>query len=161
MSMAHVALKNEHKKYEKLDYMIRAKLYKGLNQGTQHITSIYDDEKYKLNHVQCAYCGKTGKLTLDHLISRKNGGSDSSDNLVYACRECNSSKNDTDLIVWCYSNNRFPPILVLRRYLKLAYESFWENDYLELPYEKFSLCCNIFHLDLLPYEFPLPQNLIL
>lgn len=30
MAMAHVALKYNHINYEKLDYIIRAKLYKGL-----------------------------------------------------------------------------------------------------------------------------------
>lgn len=159
MAMAHVALKNGHEKYETIDFMIRAKLYKGLNTGTNHIASIYDDEKYKLSNVKCAYCGETNSLTIDHLISRSKGGVDSGENLVYACSHCNSSKYNRDLLEWCMDKGAFPPILILRRYLKLAYLHFEENRYFELPFEQWEKCCNIFRLDLLPYEFPAPEFL--
>ena len=157
--MAHVAIKNGHTKYERTDYMIRAKLYKGLNEGTQHISSIYEDEKYKLSNVKCAYCGASDNLALDHLTPRYNGGKDSGENLVYACKSCNSSKNNKDLIVWRKDNNCFPPILTLRRYLKLAYCYLEGNGCLELPYEELVSSCEIFRIDLLPYKFPAPSEL--
>lgn len=159
MAMAHVALKNNHIKYETIDFMIRAKLYKGLNDGTQHIASIYDDEKYKLSNICCAYCGKKGVLTIDHLIPKFCGGIDSGENLIYACKECNSSKNKKDLIEWCLSKNTFPPVLVLRRYLKLAHLYFAQQGFLELPFNELENCCHLFRLDLLPYSFPSPENL--
>lgn len=40
----------------------------------------------------CKYCGSPGPLTLDHVIPRSQGGSDEPQNLVPACRSCNSSK---------------------------------------------------------------------
>lgn len=40
----------------------------------------------------CVYCGLSVDMTLDHVIPRSRGGSDSVDNLVPACRSCNSSK---------------------------------------------------------------------
>lgn len=92
MSMAHVALKQSHEKYETLDYMIRAKLYKGLLENKMCISSLYDDEKSKLNNHVCCYCGSQHNLTLDHLIPRYAGGIDSGDNIIYACKSCNSSK---------------------------------------------------------------------
>lgn len=157
--MAHVALKNGHARYEQSDYMIRAKLYKGLNCQTMHIASIYEDEKYKLSNIKCAYCSATERLSLDHLFPRSLGGTDSGENLVYACSFCNSSKNNKDLLVWCVEKQVFPPILVLRRYLKLAYRAFETNGYLDFPFEEFTSCCSHFRLDLLPYEFPPPKAL--
>ncbi len=44
------------------------------------------------NH-KCAYCGKKLKrLTMDHVIPISKGGAHSCDNVVPACRHCNSSK---------------------------------------------------------------------
>ncbi|WP_080681919.1 HNH endonuclease [Sorangium cellulosum] len=49
---------------------------------------------------RCVYCGTTPppKLHGDHLIPRHRGGPESGDNLVWACRSCNSSKNARDLL---------------------------------------------------------------
>lgn len=44
---------------------------------------------------RCAYCGKRGKLTQDHVIPLSKGGGTVRDNIVPACRSCNSSKNDS------------------------------------------------------------------
>ena len=60
------------------------------------------------------------KLHGDHLIPRHRGGAESGDNLVWACRSCNSSKGGRDLLEWHASRNGFPPLAVMRRYLKLA-----------------------------------------
>ncbi len=46
------------------------------------------------NHT-CQYCGKHGgDLTLDHITPRSRGGKNSWENIVTACRECNSRKRD-------------------------------------------------------------------
>jgi 5-methylcytosine-specific restriction endonuclease McrA len=46
------------------------------------------------NHT-CQFCGKHGgDLTLDHVIPRSRGGRNSWENIVTACRECNSKKRD-------------------------------------------------------------------
>lgn len=43
---------------------------------------------------ECAYCGETAD-TVDHVISRHHGGDMwSPDNLVAACKRCNSAKGD-------------------------------------------------------------------
>lgn len=159
LSMAHSALKNHHQQYNRVDYMIRAKIYKGLNNGTMHITSLYEDEKCKLNDIKCVYCGTNEMLTLDHLVPRFRGGEDSGDNLIYACKSCNSSKNKKDLVDWYNEKNEFPPILVLRRYLKLAYKYFEGNGCFEYSYKSIDRLCDMFRLDLLPYEFPEPKDL--
>lgn len=44
------------------------------------------------NH-QCQYCGQTNPpLTLDHIIPKSRGGSESWDNLITACVKCNNRK---------------------------------------------------------------------
>jgi len=59
----------------------------------------------------CEYCGVTeinagGELTIDHYQPQARGGSDSLDNLVYACHRCNQYKADywavssTDPLLW-------------------------------------------------------------
>ena len=46
------------------------------------------------NH-KCQYCGKkTGTMTTDHIIPKARGGSDSWENLVCACLECNNKKGN-------------------------------------------------------------------
>jgi hypothetical protein len=42
----------------------------------------------------CVYCGNTKYLTLDHLVPLSRGGSNDEENLVTACRPCNSKKRD-------------------------------------------------------------------
>ena len=42
---------------------------------------------------KCVYCGHSGKrqpLELDHMVPKSHGGTDRYDNLVAACRTCNS-----------------------------------------------------------------------
>ena len=48
----------------------------------------------KFNH-RCAYCGKDGKLEMDHVIPITGGGPTTKDNIVPACRSCNSKKRNT------------------------------------------------------------------
>ena len=139
--------------------MVRAKLFKGLNDGNMNISSLLDDEKYKLNNSKCCYCGSDSSLSIDHLIPRNVGGEDSGDNFVYACKKCNSSKNNTDLIQWYLSKGEFPPILVLRRYLKLSYLYFQKNKITDKPYQQIDNYTNTYMINLLPYEFPEPELL--
>ena len=42
---------------------------------------------------RCAYCG-AGATTIDHVIPRSRGGSDSWENLVACCLRCNNTKGD-------------------------------------------------------------------
>ena len=48
----------------------------------------------------CAYCGRAGKLTQDHIIPVTRGGGYSIGNLLPACQPCNSSKRNKLLIEW-------------------------------------------------------------
>jgi hypothetical protein len=52
---------------------------------------------YKRDNYECVYCGSNKNLTLDHVIPQSKGGKDGWDNLVTACRLCNSEKADLTL----------------------------------------------------------------
>jgi len=49
----------------------------------------------------CQYCGKTALAgEADHILPLSKGGSDTLDNLVWACSECNAQKKDMTLREW-------------------------------------------------------------
>jgi len=48
LAMAHTAVVRKQSQYEVFNYIIRAKLYKGLKGGTMNMRTIFDDEKIKL-----------------------------------------------------------------------------------------------------------------
>lgn len=49
---------------------------------------------------KCCYCGKSGKLTKDHLQPLKEGGALEIANVVPACSSCNSSKKANQWLSW-------------------------------------------------------------
>lgn len=48
----------------------------------------------------CAYCGNQTKLSHDHFIALSKGGEYTMNNIVPACKNCNSSKRDADFFEW-------------------------------------------------------------
>ena len=42
---------------------------------------------------KCAYCGKSGRMTIDHVIPVVRGGQHTVKNIVPACAACNSEKH--------------------------------------------------------------------
>jgi hypothetical protein len=124
--------------------------------------TLYDDEKVKFTYPQaCCYCGKTETITIDHVIPRMKGGEDCTDNLVWACRSCNSSKGGRDLLEWHQLKNLFPSILLLRRYVKLVARFCVEHEILETPLAVATQQDLPFKLELLPYGFPALSTLTL
>lgn len=49
---------------------------------------------------RCAYCGKVAALTQDHVVPLSAGGPHHIDNVVPACKSCNSRKRTQSLVVW-------------------------------------------------------------
>ena len=158
LAMAHSAITSKADKYGPRHYMVRSKLYKGLNNQTMKVGPLADDERLKMILPQaCCYCGSREYLSVDHLIPTKRGGANTGDNLVWACRGCNSSKCANDALEWLAARNQFPPLLLLRRYLKLAIELGRERDMLpaklaDEPHVPFSLTA-------IPRYYPLPGQL--
>ena len=158
LAMAHSAITAKSEKYGRMHFMVRARLYAGLNKGTMNIGPLADDERLKMILPQaCCYCGSRESLSADHLIPTKRGGANTGDNLVWACRSCNSSKCARDALEWLADRNQFPSVLLLRRYLKLAIEMSREREIVdtlvsaapELP----------FSLSAIPTTYPLPSQL--
>jgi 5-methylcytosine-specific restriction endonuclease McrA len=57
----------------------------------------------------CMYCGKPGN-TVDHIIPLNKGGAVADvENMVTACKPCNSSKQDKLLIRLAYRNPKYFP----------------------------------------------------
>lgn len=91
------------------------------------------DERIKLNG-RCLYCGRAAD-SIDHVIPRLAGGPDAADNLIPACKACNSSKGATDLCIWA-DGKGFLPLSVLRRYLVLSWNWTERNGLLDATVEQ-------------------------
>ncbi len=162
LAMAHTAVEKKQEKYEMFNFMIRAKLFKGLKDGTMNMRTIFDDEKIKLQTGQiCNYCGSTEKLALDHIFPQKYGGQDNAENLIFACRTCNSSKGKKDLIEWMIFRGQFLPLMIIRRYLKLTFKYCIENDLIDKQIAELKDLELPFKIELLPTSYPKPNLLTL
>ena len=162
LAMAHSAVDKKASKYGVGNFMIRAKLYKGLKDGTMNMRSIFDDEKVKIQTgIFCNYCGCSEKLSLDHIFPRKFGGKDDADNLILACKSCNSSKGKKDLMEWMVIKGIFLPLMVIRRYLKLTFNYCTVHNLLNLKVADLKTMELPFRIDLLPTKFPKPCDLVL
>ncbi len=160
LAMAHTAVEKKQNEYERFNYMIRAKLLKGLTEGTMNMRTIFDDEKIKLETGQiCNYCGSNEKLALDHIFPQKFGGLDDAENLIFACRTCNSSKGKKDLMEWMDFRNQFLPLMIIRRYLKLTFKYCVEKDLIDKKIDELKEMILPFRIELLPIDFPNPAEL--
>lgn len=74
LAMADYAVSKGLIKYDRICFMIRSRLYKGLQKGDMKIHSLLDDEKLKLqNGTRCVYCGADTEISIDHMIPRIKG----------------------------------------------------------------------------------------
>lgn len=48
---------------------------------------------------RCVYCGEVKPLTMDHIIPLSKGGHHTKNNIVPACRSCNSAKRDRPVLL--------------------------------------------------------------
>ena len=160
LAMAHSAVTKKQDEYEKINLIIRAKLLKGLQSGNMNMKTIFDDEKVKLQTGQiCNYCGSNEKLALDHIFPQKYGGKDDAENLIFACKTCNSSKGKKDLMEWMIFRNEFLPLMIIRRYLKLVYKFSNEKNLLDKNVKELEKMELPFKIQYLPTEFPKPKFL--
>ena len=162
LAMAHTAVDKKQEQYGRFNYMIRAKLFKGLKEGTMNMRTIFDDEKIKLQTGQiCNYCGSSENLALDHIFPQRFGGRDNAENLIFACRTCNSSKGKKDLMEWMDFRGKFLPLMIIRRYLKLTFSYCLENALIDKKIEELKGMELPFKIDLLPTSYPSPNEMIL
>ena len=159
LAMAHMAFSEQASSYSRRHFMVRARLRKGLLQGTMSMRPIADDEKLKMVLPQaCSYCGGADHLSVDHLIPTSRGGPNTGENLVWACRSCNSSKGRKDALAWWFAKRPgFPPILLLRRYLKLVWNLCEAKNMLDQPARTGMGLA--FEIDAIPITYPPPSEL--
>jgi 5-methylcytosine-specific restriction endonuclease McrA len=154
LARAHAALDEGATGYRQLHHIIRARTFKGLRTGAMAMRSIWDDERVRLLAPQaCTYCGATAALAVDHLVPRSRGGEDGGENLVIACRPCNSRKGARDLMTWMEAEGRFPSVFVLRRWLKLCAAACAQAAVPDRPLAEAAGTVP-FDLDRLPTSFP-------
>ena len=162
LAMAHAAVSQGASRYGRVHYMIRARLRKGLVAGTMNVAALAEDEKLKLILPQaCCYCGAKQSLSVDHLLPKAKGGPHTGDNMIWSCKSCNSSKGKKDVLVWLAERHQFAPILLLRRYLKLAFEIGAERGLLDTPLELAQGLDLPFSIAAIPREYPNPSELVL
>ena len=124
---AHAALTNNFQKYSEV-YETRNKQWR-----RKDMRDFEDDAVEKMKRNTCCYCGKE-EVTKDHLIPRnKVDRTLGSDNLIQACKSCNSSKGDRDLLEWMEVRGDFPAIPVLKQYLKLVCHYCESHGLMEVP----------------------------
>jgi 5-methylcytosine-specific restriction endonuclease McrA len=88
------------------------------------------------NH-RCQYCGGPAE-SIDHVLPRSKGGSNSWDNVVAACKKCNFKKKDRLMHEVGYSLAK-PPVIPRNRWMlmgELCHRQDWE------PYLKHLLSLN-------------------
>lgn len=78
-----------------------------------------------LNHFEnkCCYCGKKKKLEQDHFIPLNSGGEYTSNNIVPACKSCNSSKRDRNFFEWYNQKEYYSKERELKILNYLGYEN--------------------------------------
>lgn len=99
--------------------------FKKLKSGEIKWSTIEKDNIKQMGRAKCEYCSSTEPpLTNDHIIPLIKNGFDSINNLVLACKSCNSSKGQKDIFDWYYNvrhETRIPK-MVWSKYLKLVYK---------------------------------------
>ena len=70
---------------------------------------------------KCCYCGEEKPLAQEHFVALSKGGEYTHNNIVPACKSCNSSKRDKDFFIWFeeqsfYSKRREQKILKYLNY---------------------------------------------
>lgn len=160
LAMAHSAVFKKQKNYTKFNFMIRSRLFNGLLKGTMNVRTIFDDEKIKIKSGQiCNYCGSHNGLALDHIFPKRFGGKDNADNLILACKACNSSKGKKDLMEWMIYRDDFLPLMIIRRYLKLTFNYCVNNDLMDKSLNEINELELPFKINYLPISFPEPEHL--
>ena len=87
------------------------------------------------------------------------GGKDDAENLIFACRSCNSSKGKKDLMEWMNYRGKFLPLMIIRRYLKLVFTYCSENDLLEKLVKEVKEMDLPFKIEYIPTNYPNPSEL--
>lgn len=86
---------------------------------------------FKRDDFRCVYCGydNVKNLTIDHVIPTSKGGKNKWDNVVTACKSCNSEKADLDIEEWGKTDPKpkRPHYLMMMRKVKRKIPDNWKK----------------------------------
>lgn len=80
-----------------------------------------------LRHDACAYCGEPGG-TVDHIVPKSDGGTDTLNNLTGACQCCNLRKRSMELWRFLMLLDRFRDVQTPRRAKGLKPANWYETE---------------------------------
>ena len=143
-------------------YRVRAHAYKMYREGKWHINDLYQQNRSKLLYGgHCYYCGKEctpSELTADHVFPRSKGGESGVDNIILACKACNTSKGSMDFFEWHFEKlGYWPDTFLLTHYLKQIYQYSKDNGLLDLTREELKERELPFNPDYVPHSYPQPE----
>ena len=102
-------------------YPFIMKKFKELQQDKIKWSSIMRED-LKIDNTTCVYCNSIENQGNDHIVPKRECHFAEIHNIVIACRNCNSSKGDRDLIEWYGIERRYElPRIVMGKYLKMLY----------------------------------------
>ena len=164
LQMADAACNMGKSSYDRTCFMIRSKAYKAYCEGRWQISDLYKQQIEKLqesNHA-CAYCGKVfsspKEATVDHIFPRIKGGTNEMENILFACKTCNSSKGDRDMFGWYVEHfHTFPSIYLTATYLKKIYLFAQANDLLNIELSILDTKDLPFDWKYIPTKYPEPK----
>lgn len=79
----------------------------------------------------CAYCGKSGEMTMEHFIPISLGGDHTLSNVIPACCNCNSSKGNKDPLEW-FENQSFYSLKKWKSILRVLGKKLGQHTQLSL-----------------------------
>jgi hypothetical protein len=95
--------------------------FKQLQSGKKRWSDILREDM-SMDVGKCAYCNSSEVLSNDHIVPKRECHFAEIHNIVKACKSCNSSKGDKDLIEWWGIERRYEiPRIVIGKYLKMLY----------------------------------------
>jgi hypothetical protein len=118
------------------------KKFKQLQEGEIFWNEIREYVKEKEKKDECIFCGKKTSLTIDHLLPRCLNGPNDEKNVIFVCRECNSSKSGKRLYeFWTLKKGlegaKYEvPRIAEGKYLKFAYEVLKNKGLLDLTIDE-------------------------
>lgn len=116
--------------------------FKQLREGEIFWNEIREYVKEREKKDECIFCGRKTDLTLDHLFPRFLNGPDDEKNIVFVCKECNSSKGAKRLYEFWTMRKGLEgakyevPRIAEGKYLKFVYEVLEENGLLDLDIDE-------------------------
>ncbi len=84
-----------------INYRFVSDRFKALRNGEINMSgTIREWQREQELPKECVFCATNDNLEVDHLIPRNRGGSDEADNVVWACKTCNTSRGDQGVFQW-------------------------------------------------------------